>query len=290
MKIIALVLTIGATFSWASAQIIGKIVLRDIQSLVFNTIRFTTATVPIALAVLLFGSFANIKFGLPFLSAVASGALGWFVATSIYFFVLKRDLAHRIIPAGNAYPFWAILAGVLLLGEGITYIIPVSAALVFLGSFLLSRSRDKEDDKEEDIGLKYGVPVASLVAFLWGMNAVFIKFALNGGMSSLSVLLVRIISATVLFWIAITLKKQDFNISKRSLGLSALSGLIASSVGSLLYVTALTYEEASTLAPVTGSTILFGFTLSIIFLGETPTKKAILGMLSIFGGIILMAL
>lgn len=274
----------GATLSWASAQVVGKVALRKIDALSFNAVRFFFATVAIALGGFLFGSFEGIELGYPLLSAVLSGVFGWFVATFIFFFVLKRGSAHRIIPAGNAYPFWAILFGALFLGENLSVVIPFSAALVFLGTFLLSR-RGKKDLKE----WKYGIPLASIVAVLWGANAVLNKFAL-GEMSVSSVLLVRVVSATVLFWLVFGIMslREKPSLSKKSLGLSVLSGLIAFPIGSLLYVSALVFEEASTLAPITGATVLFGFLLSVAFLGESPTKKAVLGMLSIFGGILLM--
>lgn len=287
MELIAIAMTIGATFCWGTSQVIGKVALRRINTLVFNNIRYSVALIPVSLAAVFFGSVGEIGFGLPALSAIASGIFGWFIASSVFFFVLKRDSAHRIIPSGNSYPFWAILLGALLLDETITWIIPISATLVFLGTFLLGRSRS-EDDKGTT--WKYGVPLASIVAFLWGLNAVLIKFALNGGLSRLSVLLLRVISASGLFWITFLIRRKNFNFPKKNIGLSAISGLIAFPVGSLLYISALTMEEASTLAPVTGGTILFGFLLSITFLDETPTKKAVIGMTSILGGIILMTL
>lgn len=287
MEFSALILVIGATFCWGSAQVIGKLALRNISALVFNTVRFSVAATIITLGAIFFGSGGSIEFGLPLFSAIASGVLAWFVATFLFFYVLKRDTAHRIIPAGNSYPFWAILFSALLLGENITLIIPVSAVLVFGGTFLLSRRQKGEGD-----GWKFGVPVASFVAFLWGLNAVFNKFALEEGMVRSSLLWVRIVTAVILFWIVFALKsiKQRPNFHRRSIGLSVLSGSIAFPLGSFFYVWALSMENASVLAPVTGGTILFGFILSVIFLEESPTRKALGGMLAIFSGILLMAL
>lgn len=283
MRLWALAFVLGATFCWASSQVIGKIVLRRIRTLTFNALRFSVAAAVIVVMGLLFGSLGEIELGLPFLMAVLSGVLGWFIATTVFFHVLSRGAAHRIIPSGNAYPFWAILLGALLLDEHITALIPLSAFLVFSGTYLLSRRRGDEGDE-----WKYGVPLASSVAFIWGLNAVFNKFALEGGMEPFSVLAVRIVSATALFWLALVFKGWERDISGRSLGLSALSGLVAFPVGSFLYVWALSAEEASTLAPVSGATVLFGFLLSVGFLGESPTRNALLGVLAIFGGILLM--
>lgn len=269
---------------WALAQVIGKIALREIDSLSFNTIRFSAGTVVIGMVLYASGLVGPISLDLPFLAAVLSGFLGWFVATIIYFEVLKRDAAHRIIPSGNAYPFWAIFLGILVLGEPFKIVIPISAALIFLGTFLLSQ---REIEGVE--GWKFGVPLASLVAFLWGLNAILNKFALKGGMSPYSVLLVRIVSAVAFFWVAFFIRSRSFDFSGRSLKLSAISGIISFPIGSLLYILALSFEKASVLAPLTGGTVFFGFLFSIVLLDERPTAEAAGGMLAILSGILLMA-
>ncbi len=163
----------------------------------------------------------------------------------------------------------------LFLNEEITFIIPISAVLIFVGTFLLSGRDNKDKDS-----WKYGVPVASFVAFLWGLNAVFNKFALNEGMQLFSLLFVRVASAAMIFLLAFGIRSiRSFpKLTRKSVGLSALSGVTASVIGSFLYLSALSREAASKLAPITGSTVLFGFLLSVVILGENPTRKAFLGL------------
>lgn len=251
----------------------------------FNALRFTVSTAVISLGVVLFGGAGGIEFGPPFLAAVASGISSWFVATLLFFFVLRRGSAHRIIPTGNSYPFWAIFLASLFLDEGITPMIPVSAVLVFSGTFLLARRREKEGDR-----WRFGVPIASVVAFIWGANAILNKFALNEGMIMSSLILIKVVSATVLFWMVFGLRSlgRRPKLDRRTVGLSTLAGMVSIPVGSLLYISALSMENASTLAPVTGATVFFGFLLSVAVLEERPTRKAVLGMASIFLGILLM--
>ncbi len=285
MEIWVLAFTVGATLCWGLSQVIGKIALRDIDTLPFNTVRFSVTTLMVVLPLLLLGLIEGIEINLAFVSAVMSGFFGWFVATTLYFNVLKRDAAYRVISTGNAYPFWAILLGALLLQEPLSPSIPLSAGLVFLGTFLLAQRR-----KGDVEGWRFGVPLASVVAFLWGLNAILNKFALEGGMSIYSLLSVRLISAVACFWIAFLIRRQSFDFPLRSIGLSALSGIIAFPIGSFLYISALSFEGASALAPLTGATVLFGFLFSVFLLGESPTKKAVGGMLSILCGILIMAL
>lgn len=279
----ALFFTIAASFFWALSQVIGKVVLWRAKTLSFNTVRFTVAVFVVVLEFMLFGSIKGISINLPFVSAALSGLLGWFFAESAFFFAMKRDSAYRIIPSGNAYPFWAILFGALLLDESLTWVIPVSAGLVFFGTFFLARQRDSSEKM-----WRFGIPLASLVALIWGFNAVLSKFSIEGGMSVPAVLLVRLSTATVLFWLAILVRGGGLDLSRREIGLTALSGLVAFPLGTALYFSALKVEGASTLAPLTGTTVLFGFLLSVVFLGESPSKGASLGAVSIFVGILLM--
>lgn len=284
MELLALTLVLGATLCWGAAQVLGKIALRKIDSLLFNWIRFTIAILPIILGATIVGELGGIGLNSATLVAIASGVFGWFLATYLFFYSMKREAAHRMIPVGNAYPFWAIALAFLFLGEPPKIILPLSAIMIFSGTLLLSL-KEKEAKR-----WKWGVPIASLVAFLWGANAILNKYSLSQGMNIYTLLVVRVLSAVILFTIAlgITSQRRKIKIHYDSVKLSIASGLIAFPIGSLLYLSALQTEGASVLAPITGATVFFGFILSILALGEKPTKKSVLGMILIFTGILIM--
>lgn len=278
----ALVLTLGATLCWGSAQVIGKLVLRNMSALLFNGIRFSVAALVVVSGIALTGGFGNLGGNWPIAIAFFSGVVGWFLATQLFFYSLKREAAHRIIPTGNSYPFWAIALAPLFLGEELRLVLPLSAVLIFVGSSLLVARR------REPSYWRLGVPTASFVAFLWGLNAILNKYCLNSGMAISALLSIRILTAAVLFNIAIGIsgRGKSPRIERNSAGLSALSGIIAFPIGALMYLTALSMEQASTLAPVTGMTIFFGFLLSILLVGERPTKKSVLGTILILAGVL----
>ncbi|MFB0500235.1 MAG: EamA family transporter, partial [Candidatus Hadarchaeaceae archaeon] len=64
-------------------------------------------------------------------------------------------------------------------------------------------------------------------------------------------------------------------------------GIFGLFVGQILWQHALKIEEASALSPVVGALVPLAFLFSILFLGERPTKRAILGMIIVFIGILL---
>ncbi|MEA1905111.1 MAG: DMT family transporter, partial [Candidatus Hadarchaeota archaeon] len=170
----------------------------------------------------------------------------------------------------------------LFLGEELRLILPLSAVLIFVGSFLLVAH------KREPSYWRMRVPVACFAAFLWGLNAVLNKYCLNSGMAISALLSIRLLTAAVLFNMAIGISGRGKvpRIGRGSAGLSALSGIISFPVGALMYLTALSTEQASTLAPITGMTIFFGFLLSILLVGERPTKRSVLGTILILAGVL----
>ena len=107
MEPLALALMLTATACWASAQVIGKLVVRKMDVSVFNAIRPSIVAPMAILFAILTGSLANP--GLKFIFAGAlAGAIGWFGAVQLYFHLLKRGSAHKIIPIGNSHPLWGL--------------------------------------------------------------------------------------------------------------------------------------------------------------------------------------
>lgn len=261
---------------------IGKLALKNVSPILFNGIRFSVAALLIVPGVILVGGPEYIGGARTAAIALISGVVGWFLATHLFFYSLKREAAHRIIPAGNSYPFWAIALAPIFLGEEIKLILPLSAILIFIGSYLLvARGR-------EPSYWRMGVPAASLVAFLWGLNAVLNKYCLNSGMSISALLLIRVLTAAMLFDLTIGVSGREgiSRIDRESIGLSVLSGIIAFPIGTSMYLNALKMEQASILAPITGMTILFGFLLSVLLVGERPAKRSVLGTALILLGVL----
>ncbi|GAI45904.1 unnamed protein product, partial [marine sediment metagenome] len=215
-----------------------------------------------------------------FLTAIGIfvGVISWFVACELYFYLLNRGAVHRVLPIGNSHSVWGVLFAVLLLGEGVTPLIFASVAFVVLGAYFLAPNGKEADD------WKGMVPLAFLVAIMWGSAIAPMKFCLNEGMTASTLLAVRVISAAVACNIAMGVRHIGAGIKfdKRGLKLSALSGIIGFFIGPLLFLGALGMEKASVLAPVAGAVIPFGFLLSILLVRERPSRRAILGMGIVF--------
>lgn len=285
MNPLAFAFAITAALCWGTAQVLGKLALRDLSSLNFNAIRFSfvaTVIVPIAI---LSDSLERCEIKL-ILLAIVVGVLSGFIATQLFFYSMKRSSAHRIIPVGNSFPLWVIILAPLLLNEVVKPILPVSAVLVLGGTFLLVSAKNKSEE------WRAGILLAMIVAFFWGLKDILLRFILELGMEPFTLLTISVISATVLFdltaWIRRFRSRSEFN--KRSVGLSLTSGAFAFIFGEFFLLSALKIERASALAPIFATVILFGFLLSIILARERPTWRAILGMGLTFLGVFLTTL
>lgn len=282
-----MVLILTATFCWAVAQIIGKIALKGIETTLFNAIRFSAVIPFLLLGVFLTGGWSSAGLSVPLLAAILSGAIGMFCGCQLFFYLMKRGAAHRVIPTANSHPFWTIFLAVFLLGEEIKIFLPVSAVLIFLGSFLIAVRRKTERGSKY---WRWEIPLACFVGFLWGLSTILSKYCLNEGMAISALLLVEVVAAATSFGFAATAGgfwKNSKNL-RWSTGLSVLSGAMGLLIGEQIYLLALQIETASTLGPLMGGTILFGFLLSIFLLKERTTKKAILGTAFILGGVFLI--
>lgn len=281
----ALSLVIFATFCWSLAQITGKVALRNMGALLFNSIRFSVVAPIIILGIFATGGLGSLGNSWAVTVALISAFFGFFLHTYLFFLAIKREAANRVIPVGNSSPFWVIALSPIFLGEELSLILPVSAVLIFAGSYLLNPG------KKEPSRWRLGVFVASFSAFLWGVGDVMSKFCLNSGMTTSALLLIRTLFTAVLFDIIVFARKGEgiLKTDRRSIGLSALSGILAYLVGNIAFFVALSIENVSRLAPISGTTIFFGFLFSVFLLGEKPTSKSIFGTILILAGLLFMA-
>ena len=79
-------------------------------------------------------------------------------------------------------------------------------------------------------------------------------------------------------------------VDRPGLALAGVSAVFGAFLGWWLWLSGLRLAPASVLAPVRGSTLLFTFLFSILFLGERPTRPAIVGVALVFGGVLLVSL
>lgn len=288
MELLAVILALGATICWGMDQVLGKFVLKDLDVLTFNALRPAFAMLFIIPYVLLVEQISYV--GLELIALVVfAGFIAEFLGAELYFYVIKRSVAHRVIPVGNSDPLWATLIAISFFGEEVRGIVFLSIALVIIGTYFLAQ----EDVSGQENKWRTGIVLAALVAFLWGLSLPITKYCFESGMSMATVQTIRIAVAVLgcnalLFARRHSLKPKP--IPSKALKVTLFSGFLAFFLGFLLWLQALKITSASTIAPFLGGKVVFGFLFSILILREKFTKKAVLGVFSILAGILLVTI
>jgi len=286
MNLLPIALVVMTALSWSFSQILGKIVVRDMNSTIYNTLRLIIAAITFTPVVLISG--LKISGTLAMLAAVIDGALGMALGLLIYFYCMKRAPAHKVVPAGNASPLWVLVLALILLGEPLTVILPISLALVLVGSLLLAQR--KEEKGSENWGP--AVPLAMFVAVLYGLDLVLRKLAVNLGMDITSFIWLSIITAASVLILA-SLATRSWvgqRFTKKNMALVFISSMLGHIVGTIVFMWALQMETVISLVPFASMTIPFGFLMSILMVRERPNLKSTVGMVLVFSGVILAAL
>lgn len=285
MKLIGVMLGFGAIVCWSFNSLMINWGLKDSSVFKFNAIRTIPALVLLVTFMLMTG---KTIFPEPRLSilAFATGFFSYFVALNLFISGLNKGGTHKVWPVGNTAPFWATVSAILILDEKANTLVLLSAVLIVIGIFFLSRRGEKEADVERNMG----VPLAFLAAFIWGILVVPNKYCLNQGMSPLSFLTIMIIAAFVSNNIYFLYREGFEEMIRDIKGLywGLVSGIIALFGGGLFWQLALSVEDASRLAPLLGAESPIVLILSVLLLGESPTYKSIFGIALVFFGVLIV--
>lgn len=132
--------------------------------------------------------------------------------------------------------------------------------------------------------------LAVLSAFFAALVSIFAKIGLQGVDSNVATAVRAIVMMLfiVIFVISIGKGSQLTQFTSKDMGFIVLSG-IAGALSWLFYFAALKLADASKVAPVDRTSVLFVLILAALFLGEKITLKTAVAGILIFVGILLLA-
>lgn len=128
-----------ATILWGMAPVFEKLGLVHISPLAGLTIRTAAVTVILVMLALLTRVHTEIlrADGRTVLFLIISGILAGLLGTWSYFKALKHGEASLVVPLVGAYPLFALLFSLLLLGEKLTVQKGIGVILIVSGVMLL---------------------------------------------------------------------------------------------------------------------------------------------------------
>lgn len=232
------------------------------------------------------------------LSMMGSGIMGQALGDTLYINGLGILGVNRSFPITNSvYPFATFLLAVLLLGEDVTWTLPIGGVLIVAGIIWIVLEQHQADAANPvRVDVVRGVLFALAAACSWAVATIWLR-GQQGNLDAIGAASLRIPAASVAVWATIALSRGRFNrqviaepATRTGIAMIALAGLVGTGFGSVLFIYAVENLGAAKTAFVTTSAPLFALPMGFLFLHEQLTPRILLGTLVTIAGLWLVLL
>lgn len=286
---------IAAAFCWSVGLVLTRPLLNQLSVFRVNLLRLLGPALLFPVLLVLLGLVPALgEFGWHNVAAlIASALLGiGFTDTGMHHAMRLIGLA-RAYTLGNLSALAAVFWGWLLLGELVNPALIWAALLTFIGATLVNL-RGGTGQGIADYGSRpfwTGVFLASGVAAIWGLDVVLIRVGVGEG-HPLAANVIRVPAALGIAGVAFLAReapgpgsaKPTLRQMVRGIG----AGLIALGCGALLFFYAIQEIGAARAAVLASLSPIFTLLLAAVFLGETPSRRQVLGVALAVVGVILL--
>ncbi len=285
---------------WALSSVLLASQAGRMPPLLMSAIRSLTAS--IFLVAMLFVSDGFAQFGamtlLTAVSMMGSGIMGQAVGDTLYINGLGILGVNRSFPITNSvYPFTTFLLAVLLLGEDVTWTLPIGGVLIVAGIIWIVLEQHQADaDNPVRVDVVRGVMFAVAAAASWAIATIWLR-GQQGDLDAIGAASLRIPAASAAVWATIALTHGRFQQApwrepptRLGIAMIAAAGLVGTGIGSVLFIYAVENIGAARTAFVTTSAPLFALPMGFLFLHEQLTPRILLGTLVTIAGLWLVLL
>ncbi|MBI5287564.1 MAG: DMT family transporter, partial [Chloroflexi bacterium] len=247
---------------WALSSVLLASQAGRFKPLVMSAVRSLTASlflVGLLVATAGFAQFGDMT-AITGLSMMGSGIAGQALGDTLYINGLGILGVNRSFPITNsAYPFLTFVLAVLLLGEDVTWRLPLGGALIVAGIiWIVLEQHHAEADNPVRVEVMRGVVFALSAAFAWATATVWLR-GQQGNLDAIGAASLRIPAASIAVWATLAMTRNRFGerpvlaLSQRGVAAIAVAGLIGTGVGSVLFIYAVEHIGAAKTAFVTTS-------------------------------------
>lgn len=294
---LGVVFALGMALCWASMGIVLRSLPARLDAFVVTGLRATFGMAAIALLVVATGGVAQYRLltTTKVLYLVGSILAGGVVGDTLYLQSLRILGMQRSFPIINSFPLFTVLCSTLLLGERISLVTISGMLLVFVGIYLVARSKESSgrgaSGGASSRDVTRGVLMAVGTAALYGIEGVLVSLGAQD-VSSIVANSVRVPVVAVVASLIAAGRGQWPQVScldRRTVLLLVLAGSVGWALAGSLWVAAIRFAGPSRAAIVGSTAPLFGVPLSMLFLREKPTRYTLAGTVLTVAGIILVA-
>lgn len=219
-----------------------------------------------------------------------SGVLGIAIGDTIYFHALNRIGASRIAAVQTLYSPFVILLAIAFLGERLQLWQFAGVALVLLGIFMVTYSRNA--DVADRRAIRIGVAFGAFSVFLMAVGVVIAKPMLERH-DFLWVVTLRIIGGVVGMLLPVLWQRNAAALlaeyrAVRHWPQIIVGGLLGTYISMMLWLAGYKYTSASIAAVLNELAAVFILLLAVIFLREQVKRHQAAGVLLAVAGVFLV--
>lgn len=281
---------------WALTSVMLASQAGRVPPLVMSAIRSFTAS--LMLAGILVATAGLAQYGemtfITGISMMGSGIMGQAVGDTLYINALGNLGVTRTFPITNsAYPFITFILAVLVLGEDVTWTLPIGGALIVTGiTWIVLAQRRADATAEVKVELVRGLVFALAAAAAWATATIWLR-GQQGNLDAIGAATLRIpaASAATIATLAITQRARlagtiPFALPPLpSAAMIAMAGVLGTGIGSILFIYAVEDIGAARTAFLTTSAPVFAIPMGALFLRERITVAGLIGTSITIAGI-----
>lgn len=283
-----LAFAVGSAFFAGITAILAKCGIRNVDSTVATAVRTIVVLVFAWAMVLIVGSLDQITsidsrtMVFLVLSGLATGA-SWLC----YFKALELGDVNKVVPIDKSSIVLAIVLALVFLGESISAAGVAGVVAIAVGTMLMIERKDAPAGNRGQSWLLFALGSA----FFAAMTSILGKVGIEGVESNLGTAIRTVVVLAMSWVIVLVTKKQSQvrGIPRRELGFLLASG-VATGASWLCFYRALQEGPASVVLPIDKLSILVTVVFSFLVLGETLTRKSLVGLVLIVAGTLLMVI
>lgn len=284
-----ILLALAAALTTAFSHVLAKDSLHKQDFLAFLTVRTVSATLALALAIVLRGGGADIA-AIPTklkLVILGVGLMVPLTSNVLYFRALRRMPVNVTMPLFQSYPAMSFVLGALLLGSRVGPATSIAVAVVVAGNMGFCMSR-RNGGTVGRIGA-YGVTLTFAAALLMAGTTIVWKL-LQTQMSPTAIAFLGTGSASAVLAVisAVRWRKLHWGPLEANLK-TALSGILVFSVANVMSITALRNMSPGVVYPLVASSVIWVGILARFMLRERWTRLQLVSAICVFVGIALLS-
>ena len=296
-----LVIGVAAGFLGAALYALSVVVYRsqadEIRPLAISSIKMWVAWPFMLFMTILIPGIASTFLPLTTIALLGTSVMfGAVVGDTVYLWSQERIGVSYAFPIAMSFPILTFFLTVAFLGEPLVLSRLAGAVIAVIGVIMISneQNRKKNDVSVGESRTRFdllGIGAAILTMVLYATGTTLLQVAIEG-VDPIAGNLVRVSFGSVAFVpIIVVARHSGMSLpTHRATKLVIIAGFFGMALGSLLYVTAVSYLGAATMSVIASTAPLFAVPVSVFYLKEKLSLLAVAGIALTLLGVFMVIL